>query len=157
MGPRGRMGPVNFMGHMGLMGHMRQFLSAVATTPSTADCRLPTAHCPLPTAISACKASSTSPGCNPGSAPPTKVYALSGQFSDAAPAAPLQRLCGRGMGFETQRHRGTQRSGGSANKSCEGASKSVGIHIGMRGLRQITRPAKPAAAHPVHTEHAAFC
>jgi hypothetical protein len=34
----------------------------------TAHFSLPTAHCPLP-AIPACKASSTSPGCNPGSAP----------------------------------------------------------------------------------------
>jgi hypothetical protein len=45
------------------------------------------------------------------------------------------------MGFETQRHRGTQRSGGIADKSCEGASKSVGIHI-------VSVPVRPERTFP---------
>jgi len=60
------------------------------------------------------------------------------------------------MGFETQRHRGTQRSGVIATQSCQAASKALGGHHGKREPRQIPRPAKPAAAHPGHTEHAAF-
>jgi hypothetical protein len=39
------------------------------TAPGSTFLSLLTAHCPLPPAISACKASSTSPGCNPGSDP----------------------------------------------------------------------------------------
>jgi hypothetical protein len=63
------MGPVNFMGHMGLMGHMRQF------------CRLWRRRLSLrsaPPAISACKASSISPGCNPGSPPQRKCTPCKG-------------------------------------------------------------------------------
>ena len=60
------------------------------------------------------------------------------------------------MGFETQRHRGTQRSGVSATQSCQGPSKALGGRHGKREPRQITRPAKPTAAYPGHTEHAAF-
>jgi hypothetical protein len=32
------------------------------------------------------------------------------------------------MGFETQRHRGTQRSGVVATQSCQGASKALEVH-----------------------------
>jgi hypothetical protein len=39
------------------------------------------------------------------------------------------------MGFETQRHRGTQRSGGSGENSYQGASKALGVHPGKRGPR----------------------
>ena len=36
------------------------------------------------------------------------------------------------MSFETQRHRGTQRSGGSIMQSYQGASKALGVHLGKR-------------------------
>jgi hypothetical protein len=90
-------------------------------------------------AISACKASSISPGCNPGSAPnedtrPVRAVLRYGPAND--PPTP------------TLRH---------AAKSCQDASKVVGGHIGKREpAAKSTRFAKPAAAHPVHTKHAAF-
>jgi hypothetical protein len=46
------------------------------------------------------------------------------------------------MGFETQRHKGTQRSGGSATQSCHGASKALGLHPGKR-----EPPGKSPASH----------
>ena len=145
MGPKGADGPCNSMGHMGLMGHMRQFLSAVATTPSTAHCplptahcplptahcRLPTAHCPLPPAISACKARSTSPGCNPGSPPNAGVRPV---------RAALRCGPGNAPSTPTWRH---------ATKSCQGASKVVGVHPGKREpAAKSTRPRKARCCTP---------
>ena len=49
------------------------------------------------------------------------------------------------MGFETQRHRGTQRSDGSATQSCQVASEVLGVHPENRGP-----PAKsPAPQSPL--------
>ena len=127
MGPGDQIGPVNCMGHMGLMGHMRQF---VVCGDHAFHCPLPTAHCPLrPRRFRPVRPGLSARGATPGQ-PPAKTHALSRQFSDTAPATPLQHLCGGGMGFETQRHRGTQRSGGSATQSCQGAFKAGGLTPG---------------------------
>ena len=67
-------------------------------------------------------------------------FGLSGQFSAAARATPLRRPHGGGMGFETQRDGGTPRSGGSAKKSCESASKALGVHLEKCGLPQNHAP-----------------
>jgi hypothetical protein len=129
MGPKGADGPCNFMGHMGLMGHMRQFLSAVATTPSTADCRLPTAHCPL--RFRPVRPVPSARGATPGHRPNEGVRPV---------RAALRCGPGNAPSTLTSRH---------ATSSCRGAFVAVGIHIGNRGpRRQINGPRKARGCTP---------
>jgi hypothetical protein len=116
----------------------------------------PTAHCPLPPAIPACKASSTSPGCNPGSAPnentrPVRA-ALSYRPGNAPPNAHVEQGCiskhrstdeHRGL-TAAQRHRARMRPKSSVFTPKTAASLP------------IPHPATPAATHPTHPKHAAF-
>jgi hypothetical protein len=94
--PGGRMGPVKCMGHMGLMGHMRHF------------CRLWRPRLPLPTAppaISACEASSISPGCNPGSPPQRGCTPCKGSSQMRPRQRPLNVYVEEGP---VVKHRGTE-------------------------------------------------
>jgi hypothetical protein len=122
----------------------------------TAHCPLPTAHCPLPTAIPACKASSTSPGCNPGSAPnentrPVRA-ALSYSPGNAPPNAHVEQGC-ISKHRSTDEHRGV--TAAQRNRATLRPKSSV-FTPKTAGSRQIPHPATPATPHPTHPKHAAF-